>query len=147
MKIKLALLFIFMISRSNLVFSQNKDKEAIKKVIYQLFDGFEKNDTNIVAVILAKKVMFKAVDLRKNPASISESDYKKMMEAVAKPKTENWREIPSDFKINIDNQMANVWVKYKFYFGEKYSHKGIDNFILYKEKDQWQIIYLIYTRR
>jgi hypothetical protein len=145
-KFKSIAIFIFLIIAGR-ASSQTPEKEAIKKVVYQLFEGFEKNDTSIVAPILHKKVIFRAVDLRKNPTTISESDYSKMMEGIAKPKTDNWREIPSDFEIKIDNQMANVWVKYKFYFGKKYSHKGIDNFILYKEKDQWQIIYLIYTRR
>jgi Putative lumazine-binding len=138
---------IFCIVICSQSFSQTSEKEAIKKVVYQLFEGFEKNDTNIVAPILHKKIIFRAVDARKKPTTISESNYAKMMEGIAKPKTDNWREIPSNFEIKIDNEMANVWVKYKFYNGDIYSHKGIDNFILYKEKDQWQIIYLIYTRR
>ena len=144
MKILVSILILTFCSQA---FAQTPEKEAIKKVIYQLFEGFEKNDTSIVAPILHKNVIFRAVNLMKKPTTISESGYAKIMDGIAKPKTDNWREIPSDFEIKIDNQMANVWVKYKFYNGQKYSHKGIDNFILYKEKDQWQIIYLIYTRR
>lgn len=146
---KYVIVALFIGFSTTFTFSQSTEKEAIKSVIFKLFIGFEKNDTNIVAQTLHKNVRFKAIDLRKNPASISDSDYQKMMIGVAKSKStsEIWQEIPSKFKIKIDNQMANVWVNYKFYIGGKYSHKGIDNFILYKEKNQWKIIFLSYTRR
>lgn len=146
---KYVIVALFIGFSTTFTFSQSTEKEAIKSVIFKLFEGFEKNDTNIVAQTLHKNVRFKAIDLRKNPASISDSDYQKMMIGVAKSKStsEIWQEIPSKFKIKIDNQMANVWVNYKFYIGGKYSHKGIDNFILYKEKNQWKIIFLSYTRR
>ncbi len=146
---KYVIIIVLYLLKINALYSQNTEKEAIKAVVYKLFEGFEKNDTTIVAQTLHKNVRFKAIDLRKNPASISDSDYQKMMIGVAKQKSkaEIWREVPSKFKIKIDNQMANVWVNYKFYIGGKYSHKGIDNFILYKEKNQWKIIFLSYTRR
>jgi flagella basal body P-ring formation protein FlgA len=144
---KISFLFVLLLAVKISSFSQTTDKEAIKAVVYKLFEGFEKNDSSIVAQTLHKKVRFRAINMQKTPSKLSESDYNDMLTGVAKSKPANWREIPSKFKIRIDNQMANVWVKYKFYLGDKFSHKGIDNFILYKEKDEWKIIFLSYTRR
>jgi hypothetical protein len=140
-------LFFLLFSNVNSIKGQVTDKEAVKSVIYKLFEGFEKNDSSLVGQTLHRNVRFNAINMQKQPAKLTESDYESILKAVAKNKPANWREIPSKIKVKVDNQMANVWVKYKFYLGKNYSHKGIDNFILYKEKNQWQIIFLSYTRR
>jgi len=49
--------------------------------------------------------------------------------------------------IKIDGAMANVWTPYKFYFNGKFSHCGVNNFVLVKVDNQWKIQYIIDTRR
>jgi hypothetical protein len=51
------------------------------------------------------------------------------------------------YNIQIDGAMAQVWAPYEFYLNEKFSHSGVNAFTLFKEKDEWKIIYLIDTRR
>ena len=49
--------------------------------------------------------------------------------------------------VQIDGTLANVWTPYTFYFNDKFSHCGVNNFILVKLKNEWKIQYIIDTRR
>lgn len=43
------------------------------------------------------------------------------------------------YSINIDNNMANVWTPYEFYFNTTFSNCGVISFLLFKENNQWKI--------
>jgi hypothetical protein len=47
--------------------------------------------------------------------------------------------------INIDHEVASAWVPYAFYLNGKFSHKGVDVFILVKEGNEWKIQTLLYN--
>ena len=43
--------------------------------------------------------------------------------------------------------MASVWTPYEFYFNGTFSHCGANSFQLFKEDNQWKIIFLVDIRR
>ncbi len=49
--------------------------------------------------------------------------------------------------INIDGAMATAWVPYEFYLDGKFSHCGVDAFVLVRVAGKWKIQYIIDTRR
>jgi hypothetical protein len=49
--------------------------------------------------------------------------------------------------IEIEDGLANVWTRYEFYADDKYSHCGIDSFLLVKTAEGWKIAALADTRR
>jgi hypothetical protein len=49
--------------------------------------------------------------------------------------------------IKIDGPMATAWTPYNFYFNGKFSHCGVNNFVLVKQDNGWKIQYIIDTRR
>jgi hypothetical protein len=51
------------------------------------------------------------------------------------------------YTIQVDGAMAHAWTPYEFYVNGKFSHKGVNAFTLFKDKDTWKIIYIIDTRR
>ena len=52
-----------------------------------------------------------------------------------------------DYKIQIDNSMAQVWTPYEFYIDGKLSHIGTNSFTLLLENNIWKIVHIIDTRR
>jgi hypothetical protein len=52
-----------------------------------------------------------------------------------------------DYSIQVDGAMAHVWTPYEFYVNNKFSHKGVNAFTLFKDNGLWKIVYLIDTRR
>lgn len=49
--------------------------------------------------------------------------------------------------IELEDNLALVWVTYRFYIGERFSHCGVDAMQLGRTLNGWQIIALADTRR
>jgi hypothetical protein len=49
--------------------------------------------------------------------------------------------------IHVDDGLAMVWVKYSFYLNDKFSHCGVDAFLLARDTAGWKIVSLGDTRR
>ena len=50
------------------------------------------------------------------------------------PHKEVWDERIVDYKIEIDENLAQVWAPYEFYLDDKFSHCGVNAFQLIKNK-------------
>lgn len=49
--------------------------------------------------------------------------------------------------VNIDGDLAAIWVDYWFFAGERFSHCGVDSFQLVRQGDAWRIFSVVDTRR
>ncbi|MES2795138.1 MAG: nuclear transport factor 2 family protein [Bacteroidota bacterium] len=142
--------FFVLIGISNSLIAQVADKEAIKATINKLFEGMQKNDSAMAHSVFHHNARLNTIGYSKKNMQnyfIADDRVSGFLEAIAKPKTENWREQATSFDIRIDKQMAQAWVPYTFHLGDKFSHCGVDNFVLFKEKTEWKIIYLVDTMR
>jgi hypothetical protein len=153
---KKLLIILFFIALNNSLFAQKADKEAIKTAINKLFEGMQKSDSAMAHSVFHSSAKLNTIGFsQKNNQNyfVSENRVNGFLEAIAKPKTELWYEKATSFDIKIDGNMAEAWVPYTFHLGEKFSHCGADNFVLYKVKDElskmnsWKIIYLVDTSR
>jgi hypothetical protein len=59
---------------------------------------------------------------------------------------------PSDFTergfdatVRVQDRVAQVWMPYDLYTGDKWSHCGVDAFTLMKNEGRWRVASLIYT--
>jgi hypothetical protein len=142
---------------ANYLTAQVSDKEAIKAVINQLFEGMNKCDSSLVKQVMHPNVALNSIgfsEKNKQNYFVFENRISPFLQTIAKPKTELWNEKATSFEIKIDGSMAEAWVPYTFHLGDKFSHCGVDNFILFKEDlsaenkiNQWKIIYLVDTMR
>lgn len=49
--------------------------------------------------------------------------------------------------IQVDGGLASVWVPYWFYVGDRFSHCGVDAFVLAREAGSWRILSVADTRQ
>lgn len=49
--------------------------------------------------------------------------------------------------IHVDGNLANIWVDYWFFVGDRFSHCGVDAFLLAKQDGAWKIFSVVDTRR
>ncbi len=49
--------------------------------------------------------------------------------------------------IHVDGVLANVWVDYWFFAGDRFSHCGVDAFLLAKQDGAWKVFSVVDTRR
>ena len=49
--------------------------------------------------------------------------------------------------VQVDGNLASVWVEYSFYIGPRLSHCGVDAFQLARDASGWKIVAIADTRR
>jgi len=50
-----------------------------------------------------------------------------------------------DATVRVQDRVAQVWMPYDLYLGERWSHCGVDTFTLMKKDGHWRVAALIYT--
>ncbi len=127
------------------------DKEAIKKVVNAVFEGMRTSDSAMVKSVFAPNAVLQTIRPAKDggSASVSGDRMEPWLKAIAQPKTADqiWNEVMDFDQILIDGNLAQVWGKYMFHIGNKFSHCGTDNITLVKYVDGWKIVYLIDTSK
>ncbi|XOV67531.1 MAG: nuclear transport factor 2 family protein [Fluviicola sp.] len=146
-------LAIIFLSLSFSTFAQDadpflSDSVAIKATIDQLFEGMKKGDSSMVAEVFHPDIQMMTTysDKEGNPKSQrgSAAEFKT---AVGTPHDQVWDERISNVQIQIDGNLAQVWMDYSFYVDEKFSHCGVNAIQLLRTDHGWQMVHLADTRR
>lgn len=135
----LSILFLFL---GSFIFAQNTEEEKIKTVINNFFGAMQNSDSVKVKNAFTSSAIFQLIDEHGVLQQDSPAGFAKYVGTMPKL---DLVENATSWKISIDGKMANAWVGYEFYYQKKFTHCGIDNFVLLKENDQWKIHYLIFT--
>lgn len=146
-------LAILIFSCSFPAFSQNADvivtdSMEVRSVIDQLFFGMKSGDSSIVAATFHPEIqmMTTFTDKEGKPQAHkgSASEFKN---AVGTPHEEIWDERISNVEIQIDGNLAQVWMDYSFYVDDNFSHCGVNAIQLLKTESGWKMVHLADTRR
>lgn len=142
--------FILFALASVPAFSQSANEDAaIMEPITRLFTGMNKGDSALVRSAFAKEITMATVlkDKSGNTVVRRELSLAGFLKAVGTPHAEAWSEPIWDTKIERDGNFAQVWTRYAFYLGKKFSHCGVDAFQLVNDGGGWRIIHLADTRQ
>lgn len=132
--------------------AQAQDTDASKRDVLQavqkLFDGMRARDTAALTQVLDSTARLvttfgtsEAPDMDVTPAL----QFIQIVATAAPGQLLDERiETPT---IQIEDNLASVWVKYRFYIGERFSHCGVDAMMLARTIAGWKIIALADTRR
>lgn len=139
------IVFLLLISFTS-VFSQEVE---VKQAVDDFFVGLHKRDTLQFKKVCHVTINMQTIgkDKEQNNVLVSDEFNKFMKSIVSIPENVVLFEKLLDYKIQIDGPLAHVWTPYEFYVNGKLSHSGVNSFTLFKEKDVWQIIHIIDTRR
>lgn len=139
------ILFIVMFVFSSTLHSQN---EGLKQVVVTFFKGFHAKDSSIIKSVCAENMILQSISESSKGAQLKNQSSKDFYHSIATiPPTILFEEKLLDYSIQVDGAMAHVWTPYEFYINGKISHKGVNAFTLFKENEQWRIVYIIDTRR
>lgn len=142
-------IFYLAVLLTSTVFSQNDEKLKVKATVDTFFEGFHKGDTTLMKSVMMDKIIMQTAYKNKEGKDVLVNDEpRKLVNAIAnRPSDQKWDERLLDYNIQLDGNMANAWTPYEFWFNGEFSHCGVNSFQLFKEGEQWKIIYLIDTRR
>ncbi|TDX10192.1 nuclear transport factor 2 family protein [Flavobacterium sp. S87F.05.LMB.W.Kidney.N] len=143
MKTYFILFFLFLCIYSN------AQKQEVQKSIDVFFEGFHQRDSMKIKSVCADKMILQSISESSSKGNkLSDESTKEFYKSIASiPLNMKFQEKILNYNIQIDGTMAHVWAPYEFYINDKLSHRGVNTFTLFKEKDIWKIIYLIDTRR
>ncbi len=147
MKNLLFYVLIFMCFQMN---SQNKNEaEKVKTCINSFFEVMHKADTLLINKVTDTTLILQTIFVNKNKeTTLITSSKKNFLKAISnKNPNDIWFEKLMSFNIKIDTNMANVWAPYEFYLNGEFSHCGVNSFQLFKNNGNWEIIYIVDTRR
>jgi ketosteroid isomerase-like protein len=128
--------------------AQNSPAEKeVYAVVENFFKAFNAKDTTAMRTHLFGDVKLFTTGANPQGVAMARSESATdLMASIAKAPVALDERI-SNPEILVDDGLANVWVRYEFYADGKYSHCGIDSFMLVKTADGWKIAALADTRR
>lgn len=124
-----------------------QEKEVLA-VVFDMFEGMRQADTTgFHQMFMPEARLLTVADREAGKETLRSDNMAKFFEAMAKPRNVVYDEPLWDIQVAIDGRLAQVWTKYAFYAGDKFSHCGVDAFHLFKDKDgRWKIFELVDTR-
>ncbi|MDD7886165.1 nuclear transport factor 2 family protein [Flavivirga sp. 57AJ16] len=142
-------IFYLFVLMTSVIYAQKDEQAQVKVAVNTFFEGFHKKDTALMTSVMMDKILMQTAYRNKEGKDILVTDdSEKFIKAIAnRPDDQKWDERLLDYSIQVDGNMANVWTPYEFWFNGTFSHCGVNSFQLFKDGDQWKIIYLIDTRR
>ena len=130
------------------LFGQNptKDEDQIKAVILKTFSAMKSVDSVALKSCFTEKALLHISQVRPEGNVIREVPIASFVKNVMTRKPEDMDErVLSWGPILIDHEIATAWVPYEFYLNGKFTHKGVDAFILVKVGEEYKIQTLLYN--
>jgi len=144
MKSVLILLFspLFLFGQNQI----NKDEDQIKAVILKTFSAMKSVDSVALKSCFTEKAVLQISQIRPEGSIVREVPIANFVKNVMTRKAGDMDErVLSWGPILVDHEIATAWVPYEFYLNGKFTHKGVDAFILVKVGEEFKIQTLLYN--
>lgn len=126
--------------------SQSKDEDQIKAVILKTFSAMKSVDSVALKSCFTSNAMLHISQVKPEGNTLREVPAAKFIHNVMTRKPGDMDErVLSWGPILIDQEIATAWVPYEFYLNGKFSHKGVDVFLLVKTGNEYRIKTLLYN--
>jgi hypothetical protein len=126
------------------VAAQSADHDAAFAVVRALFDGMRARDTSAMRAAFVPNASMQSL----TPAGVTFDPIDGWIRSVAgAPAGLVLDERVANPVVHVDGDLANIWVDYWFFAGERFSHCGVDAFLLARRDGTWRIFSVVDTRR
>ena len=124
----------------------NKDEDQIKSIILKTFSAMKSVDSVALKSCFTEKALLHISQVRPEGNIVREVPIANFMQNVMSRKPGDMDERVLYWgPILIDHEIATAWVPYEFYLNGKFTHKGVDAFILVKVGEEYKIQTLLYN--
>jgi hypothetical protein len=124
------------------------DEQAAMAVVTGLFDAMRARDTTTIRKSFAEGTTLMSVGVRAGQPAVTREPIDTWIKSVAgAPAGLLLDERLYNPRVHVSGGLATVWVEYDFYAGDRFSHCGVDAFILVRLADGWKVASLADTRQ
>jgi hypothetical protein len=127
--------------------AQDADRAAVLTVVNNVFTAMRTRDTALLRLQFDTSARLIGVARRGSPRVTLTSPTAFGNAFAGAPAGNVWNERMYDPEVKIDGNVAQVWGYYTFHLNDKFSHCGVDAFMLLKVGDAWRITQLADTER
>lgn len=122
------------------------DEDQIKAVILKTFSAMKSVDSVALKSCFTEKALLQISQIRPGGNIVREVPIANFVKNVMTRKPGDMDErVLSWGPILVDHEIATAWVPYEFYLNGKFTHKGVDAFILVKVGEEFKIQTLLYN--
>lgn len=114
--------------------------------VQRLFDAMRQRDTAAMRELMDPSVRLVTTTTRNGQPVIRHATLDEWIGAVGRATVE-LDERTWDPRVEVDDNLATVWLKYEFVAGGEFSHCGVDAFQLFKSPVGWRIFQVADTQR
>ena len=133
---------------ANALSSQDVHLSTPENTVSTLFKAMYEGDSTLARLTFAEDATLNSVFTTKDGIQkVNSGDVSGFIDAIGTPHDDVWDERVANFKVNIDGDLAQAWMDYSFYLGEKFSHCGVNAIHLIRIEDEWKIFQIVDTRR
>ena len=128
---------------------ETAEEQEVKNVIETFFEGFHSRDSTVMKSVVNDKMVLQSISKNsQGEITLNHEDFGRFLRSImAIPGNVEFREELHSYTINMDGPMANVWTPYSLFVNGVFRHCGVNNFQLFNKEGEWEIIYLVDTRR
>jgi hypothetical protein len=126
--------------------AQDAEQKAVIAVVEKLFDGMRKADTAMMRLLFAGpgvRMMGINREGQFNPQPVDGW----LTGIGRKPAEQIWDEKTWAHEAKVDGNIAQVWMQYAFYIGERLNHCGVNAIDFMKFGTEWKIVSIMDSRR
>lgn len=133
----LRILSILFLLLSTQVMAQN-DQEAVKKIIEDFFEGFHAQDSLLMKQAVSESVILQTIGKDDTGNSIVKNQpFNEFLKSIVSiPATTQFKEVITNYSIQVDGPMANAWTDYEFMLNNEFHHCGVNSFQLVKDANK-----------
>jgi hypothetical protein len=124
--------------------AQSPDHDAVYAVVTKLFDGMRIRDTASMRAAFVPSARMQRIAA----TGVSSDDFSVWIASVASaPAGVVLDERLANPVVQVSGDLASVWVDYWFFASERFSHCGVDAFVLARQNSEWKILSVADTRQ
>ena len=143
---KKLLLLLFLCPLLAIGQQKTSDEDQIKAVILKTFSAMKSVDSVALRSCFTEKALLHISQVRPEGTIVREVPIANFVKNVMTRKAGDMDErVLSWGPILVDHEIATAWVPYEFYLNGKFTHKGVDAFILVKVGEEFKIQTLLYN--
>ena len=124
--------------------AQSADHDAAFMVVSKLFDGMRSRDTASMRAAFVPGASLQSIGAAGVRSDAIDAWISSVAGAPAGLVLDERLGTPT---VQVAGDIATVWVEYWFFAGDRFSHCGVDAFVLARQAGTWRIISVADTRR
>jgi len=143
-----SILFTMFLSLPGIALCQGYDLSTPEGTVNALFKSMADGDSTLASMVFAQDASLNSVFTTKDgEQKVKGGEIAGFIKAIGTPHDEIWDERISNLTVKIDGDLAQAWMDYSFYLGDKFSHCVVNAMHLVRKDGKWRILQIVDTRR